>query len=86
MQNVIGLPPRNLKIGVLTPNSDEYCINNSTLTECFANIGICNFLQKFDDSKVEWVNVTLLNITHHRIAYYAYALLIISLINHARFQ
>ncbi|XP_035703690.1 ABC transporter G family member 23 isoform X2 [Folsomia candida] len=62
--NIIGVPPRFLNVGVVTnaaefdnyPSVKSYCDYNANSTNCFENIGICNFLNKFDDTEFTWIH------------------------------
>ncbi|OXA44728.1 ABC transporter G family member 23 [Folsomia candida] len=56
IQNIIGREPSGVKVS-LVHNTDNFtlCKDNNHLSssnECFSNIGICNFLDKFDDKFV----------------------------------
>ncbi|XP_035703691.1 ABC transporter G family member 23 isoform X2 [Folsomia candida] len=59
LQNIFGVPPKNVKMGVIFPNEissiSEYCNNSQTGSGCLENTGICNFLDKFNNSEFTWI-------------------------------
>lgn len=85
--NIIGVPPRFLNVGVVTnaaefdnyPSVKSYCDYNANSTNCFENIGICNFLNKFDDTEFTWV-IFLNSITYMRLSNYFIAYVMINLL------
>ena len=64
LQNIIGLPPRTLPVGLVTNMEnvtttvqlDEFCNNfNSSGSECLENVGICSFIDTFENREFDWV-------------------------------
>lgn len=68
LQNIFGVPPKNVKMGVIFPNEissiSEYCNNSQTGSGCLENTGICNFLDKFNNSEFTWVHTYYLHLVH----------------------
>ncbi|OXA55150.1 ABC transporter G family member 20 [Folsomia candida] len=63
LQNIIGLPPRTLPVGLVTNMEnvtttvqlDEFCNNfNSSGSECLENVGICSFIDTFENREFDW--------------------------------
>ncbi|XP_021953486.2 ABC transporter G family member 20 isoform X1 [Folsomia candida] len=62
MQNVFGPQPKHMKLSLVhnsnlnfTDNLQKYCGAKSLLQECLSNLGICNFVDKFDEDQFIWV-------------------------------
>ncbi|XP_035708225.1 ABC transporter G family member 20 isoform X2 [Folsomia candida] len=64
LQNIIGLPPRTLPVGLVTNMQNvtttkqlgKFCNQlNSSGSECLENVGICSFIDTFENREFDWV-------------------------------